>query len=123
MCRVVPAHYAVLNNPYLLCFLRHRRIHWCTPQIAIFGHPAAHNLEVELLQCAADWPDFAITDRAVIDHHDGGELSARTAQEYLVRDVKLCTVDLAFARNAPKLAVGQFHHGVARDAEKDILGW
>src|SRR5713226_988963 len=107
----------------LLGLLRHRGVHGRTPQVAVLGNTASHDLEVELLQCAADWSDFAITDGAVIDHHDGRELRSCAAQEYFVRDVEFGAVDLAFARNAPKLAMGQFHHGFARDTEQDILGW
>src|SRR5712692_1997913 len=107
----------------LLGLLMHRSIDWRTPQVPVLGDTASHYLEVELLQGAADWSDFAVTDGAMIDHHDGRELRPCAAQEYLVRDVEFGAVDLAFARNAPKLAMGQFHHGFARDTEQDILGW
>src|SRR5260370_33981766 len=118
---------AALYKPHsiyfcLLGLLRHRGVHGRTPQVAVLRNTASHYLEVELLQCAADWSDFAITDGAAIDHHDGRELRSCAAQEYVVRDIEFGAVDLAFACNAPKLAMGQLHHGFALGTEQDILG-
>src|ERR1051326_1730847 len=107
----------------LLRLLSYRRIHRGTPHVAILRQAAPHDVEVELLQGAADWSDFAIADGTMIDHYNRRELRTRAAQEYFVRHIEFGTINLALARDASQLAAGQFHHRFACDAEQDILGW
>src|SRR6266571_655492 len=96
-------------------------IHRCTPLGTILRATPSCNLEVQLLQCATDWANLPISDGAMIDADDGGNLCACATEEDFFSDIEFCAVYLAFASDAAQLAACQLNDGVTGDAEEDVL--
>src|SRR5947209_2259802 len=94
----------------------------CTPLGAIVGRKTAHNVIVEPLDSAADWSNLPIANGAVIHPDDGSNLCPCATHEDFVGHVDLGTVYLALVGDTTKFASCQFHHRIAGDTEKDVLG-
>ena len=92
------------------------------PLLAIFGTIAAHDIEVDFLQLAADRADFAAANGPVIDLDDWSDLRAGAAEENLVRAVQFRAINLPLAGDDPQFAPGQLDDRIARNAQENVFG-
>src|SRR5437899_9704924 len=88
--------------------------------VAILWPPAAHRLEVAILDGSRDRPDRAGAHRPVVDFDHRADLDAGAAQQDLVGHVQLGAVDRAGFRLEP-LVLRKLHDRLAGDPFEDVV--
>src|SRR3989442_4854251 len=90
--------------------------------VGVLGVASGDDVEVKGNQTPANWAHPAVSDDAVVQLDDGGDVRGRACHEALVRRVEFAPVNVALDYLETELLTHKRHHGIARDADENVGG-